>query len=205
MGAFCTRTICNVEKGDENYNKLLNRNINMEKKKPEFESIPSRDVPDNDEQEVPMTPDSPNEQPKPAYTHSTPNSSTTMTAISQSQQSVEISQSSQQSPSYIDHNINDNNGNYSTDMIGTDVHHPPSVGAHIQIPTPSIQEIQAAMDNMSAMWTPTVAPDGLDGDETAINTNRYKPPRDNTPTLPTMADNVSNLHLKLANPLHHQW
>ena len=157
----------------------------MDKKKPEFESLPSRDVPDNDEQEVAMTPSSPNEQPKPAYTHSTPDSSMTITAISQSQQSVEMSQSSLHTPS----------DNYSTV-----VNHPSAVGGHIQIPTPSIQEIQAAMDNMSAMFTPITATDGLNENETTTSTNIYSPPREHI-TLPTMADNVSNLHLKLAKHL----
>mmetsp|Transcript_58147 Transcript_58147/g.52372 ORF Transcript_58147/g.52372 Transcript_58147/m.52372 type:complete len:712 (-) Transcript_58147:23-2158(-) len=189
MGAFCTKTICNVEKGDDNYNKLLNRNINMEKKKPEFESLPSRDVPDNDEQEIPRTPESPDE-PKPAYTHSTPNSSMTMTAISQSQQSRSVSTNQSTPPSTLE-----NNGNYATDMIGT------PTSKHMQVPTPSLQEIQAAMENMSVMFTPQspLETDQLDGNDTKV-TSKYEKKQEQTPTLPTMADHVSNLHLTLANP-----
>ena len=154
MGAFCTRTICNVEKGDENYNKLLNRKIiNMEKKKPEFESVGSRDIPENDEMEVAMTPESP----KAAYTHSTPNSSITMSSNIQSSSS----------PSSMSHTSLDR-----------------SSAKHMQIPTPSIQEVQAAM-YLFTSTSPKIQ-------------NRSPTEKEPTPTLPTMADEVSNL--KLANP-----
>ena len=154
MGAFCTRTICNVEKGDENYNKLLQRN-NMEKKKPEFEAVPSREkVPENDE--MPMTP---SPEPKPAYTHSIPSPQITMSTI-------------------------------PTPPTG-DTSSPTKSIHHSQVPTPSFQEIQAAVDNMSMMFTPK----DTGGFETNFEQNAEK---EQTPTLPTMALDVSNL--KLANP-----
>jgi len=58
---------------------------------------------------------------------------------------------------------------------------------HEPVPTPSMKEINAAMDNLYA-FTNT---DG-DGEE--------KIPKELIPALPTMADDASNLHLKLANP-----
>lgn len=58
---------------------------------------------------------------------------------------------------------------------------------HEPVPTPSMMEINAAMDNLY-MYTNT----GDDGGEKVAD--------EVFPALPTIADDVSNLHLKLANP-----
>ena len=58
---------------------------------------------------------------------------------------------------------------------------------HEPVPTPSMKEINMAMENLY-MYTNT----GDDGGE-KVNNELF-------PALPTMADEVSNIHLKLANP-----
>lgn len=59
---------------------------------------------------------------------------------------------------------------------------------HEPVPTPSMREINAAMENLYK-YTNT----GDDDGERVVN--------ELLPALPTMGDAVSNLHLKMANPL----
>eukprot|EP01083_Nonionella_stella_P290779 989392_1 len=153
MGQFCTRSICNIEKGDANYNKLTSRNMD---KKPATNSSSvtphllhnTSDIRNMKSTTEPVTPITPEcDVPNAAYTHSTPNT--------------------------------------SSDTIHTSKRNSISKrnSRHVKIPTPSMQEIQHAMNNLH-LWAANSEATVCDEEKAA---------------LPTMAIfDVSNL--LLANP-----